>query len=212
MYLQAQTIVVFMGDLIMNKENCESLRKGGLPNPQQVGLLMGVVALVAPYGFIYYPSVRFPEVHIFAVIWLLLIGVTGWYFLVNILDHLLTMNFQIIMIYFFLIGVRILFAYQIMRYFQRKTTRKRLITLGVIAELPMALFLLMDILHFVILTILGKIGGFDFLTPIPIPCMLILSFLFLRFVPALGESDGDLKRKTEEWWLETNPDPAKVQE
>jgi hypothetical protein len=206
-YSYAKQLLHSMGDLRMYKENHKLVRKRELPNPQLVGLLMGVVALVAPYGFTYYPSFRFPEVNIFAVMWMLWVSTTGWYFEVtNYLVLPLEFLFQLMMIIFYLIGIRILFAYQTMRYFQGKTTRKRLIILGVIAELPMAALLLMDTLQFIILTILGVDVYIGSTYPIPIPCMLVIGILLLRYFPAPGESDWDLKRETRKWWLKTKPE------
>jgi hypothetical protein len=199
----------------MNKENREQDRKREPPNPKQVGLLMGVVALVAPYQFIYYPSFRFPEVNIFAVMWTLLVSTTGWYILIpNYLNLPLSMLYRLIIIIGYLIGIRILFAYQTMRYFQGKTTRKRLIILGVLAELPLAVTLLMNILEFIILTAMYEGGQFTLylFSPIPVPSMLPLVLLLLRYFPTPSESDWDLERETEKRWVETGSDSTKTQE
>ena len=142
----------------MNKENREQVRKRELPDPHRVGLLMGAVALAAPYGFIYYPSYRDPRLLIYAVMWGLFIRATGWYFEVpNYLSIPLSMLYQMIIVFGYLIGTRVLFAHQTMRYFQGKATRKRLIVLGVLAELSMAVILIMDMLQFIILCHVVKI-------------------------------------------------------
>jgi hypothetical protein len=204
-----------MEDSSLHKKNREKVKNRKLPDSQRVGLLMGVVALVAPYQFIYYPSFRFPEVHIFAVMWTLLVRTTGWYFEVpNYLNLPLSMLYRLIIIIGYLIGIRILFAYQTMRYFQRKTTRKRLIILGVLAELPLAVTLLMNILEFIILTAMYEGGQFTLylFSPIPVPSMLPLVLLLLRYFPTPGESDWDLESETKKWQLETGPDPAMVEE
>jgi hypothetical protein len=202
-----------MEEMSFQKENREPVRKRGLPNPQKVGFLMGVVALVAPYQFIYYPSFRFPEVHIFAVMWTLLVRTTGWYFEVpNYLNLPLSMLYRLIIIIGYLIGIRILFAYQTMRYFQGKTTRKRLIILGVLAELPLAVTLLMNILEFIILTAMYEGGQFtlSLFSPIPIPIMLPLVLFLFRYFPTPGKSDWDLERETKKWLPETSPDSTKA--
>jgi hypothetical protein len=101
-----------------------------------------------------------------------------------------------------------------MRYFQGKTTRKRLIILGVIAELPFAPLLLWEILHFVILTTMHPGGDFtlSLFSLIPIPCMLVLGVLLLRYFPTPSESDWDLESETKKWLPETSPDSTKPQE
>jgi hypothetical protein len=198
----------------MNKENREPLRKRGLPNPQLVGLLMGAVALVAPFLFSYHPSYRFPELHIGALMWTLSFYATEWHFIVNnLLDPFLHID-PTDLFGIWIIGTRMLFAHQTMRYLQGKTTRKRLLILGIIAELPMAPFLLMNILQFVILTTMNPGGDFtlSLFSLIPIPCMLIFGILLLRYFPAPDESDWDLKRETKKWWLKTGSDSAKVEE
>ena len=195
-----------MGDLRMNKENREPLRKRKLPNPQLLGLLMGVVALVAPAVFSYIPSYRFPVLHISAVMWTLSFYATEWRFTVtNFLALLLYMDLMNVF-GVWIIGIRILFAYQTMRYFQGKTTRKRLIALGIIAELPFAPLLLWDILHSIILNAMGVQTSFGFTSPIPIPCMLVVGILLFRYFPTPSKTDWDLERETEKKWVETGPD------
>jgi hypothetical protein len=198
----------------LHKENNEQFRKRGLPNPQKVGFLMGVVALVVPAVFLYHPSYRLPVLHISAVMWTLSFYGTEWRFTIsNLLYPLLNMN-PMNLIGFWIIGTRILFAHQTMRYFQGKTTRKRLIILGIIAELSNVPFLLVIILQFVIRTVIYEGGQFtlDLSSPIPIPCMLVLGLLLLRYFPSPGESDWDLKKETKKWWLKTGPDSTKAQE
>jgi hypothetical protein len=198
----------------MNKENREPLRKRGLPNPQKVGLLMGVVAMVAPFLFSYLPSYRFPELHIGALMWTLSVYATEWHFIINnLLEPFLYID-PMDLFSVWIIGIRILFAYQTMRYFQGKTTRKRLIILGVIAELPFAPLLIWEILHFVILTVMNPGGQFtlDLYSPITIPCMLVFCLLLLRFFPTPGKSDWDLKKEDKKWWLKTGPDSTKAEE
>jgi hypothetical protein len=198
-----------MEEMSLHKENSEQVRKRELPNPQKVGILMGVVALVAPYGFIYYPSYRDPRLFIYAVMWGLFVHTTGWYFEVpNYLNIPLSMLYQMIIVFGYLIGTRVLFAHQTMRYFQGKATRKRLIVLGVLAELSMAVILIMDMLQFIILTVRNPGGQFtlSLFSPIPIPIMLPLVLFLLRYFPTPSESDWDLERETKKWLPETSPD------
>jgi hypothetical protein len=174
---------------------------------------MGVVALVAPYGFRYHPDINFPEIYVYAVVWGLLVHTTAWYLelppYLDILQFPPGTLFYLVIILLYLFGIRILFAYQIMRYFQGKTTRKRLITVGVLAEFPMAAATIGDILLFVILIINRTITYLSFWYLIPTPVMLLLGFLLLRFFPAQGESDWDLKKESKKWWPETSPDSNK---
>jgi hypothetical protein len=202
-----------MGDLRMNKENSEQVQNHGLPNPLLAGLLMGVVALMAPYGLNYYPDGSSPRVYVQAAVWMLLISPTWWHFEVaTYLSALLEMFFYLIYYILYIIGIRILFAIQTIRYFQGKTTRKHLIIFGMLAELPYAPLQLWEILRFVNMIINRGSTNLSIGSQIPIPCMLVLVLLLLRFFPAQGESDWYLKRETEEWWLETGPDSAKVEE
>jgi hypothetical protein len=195
------------------KENREQVRKRGHPDPHRVGLLMGVVALVAPYGFEYHPDVNFPVVYIYAVVWGLLVRTTGWYLKLPPYFDILQLQagslFLLIITFMYLLGIRILFAYQTVRYFHGKTTRKRLISLGVIAEFPDAIFLLGDILRFIILIINRTITNFPSYPIIPIPCMLLLGLLLLRYFQTPGESEWDLKKESKKWWPETSPDSNK---
>jgi hypothetical protein len=205
-----------MGDLRMNKENREQVQKRGHPNPQQVGILMGVVAVVVPYGFSYHPDINFPEIYVYAVVWGLLVRTTAWYLelppYLDILQLQAGSLFLWIITFMYLLGIRILFAYQTVRYFHEKTTRKRLITVGVLAEFPMVVFLLGDILRYIILIINRTITSFPSYPIIPIPCMLILGMLLLRYFPTPSESDWDLERETEKMWVETGSDSTKAQE
>jgi hypothetical protein len=198
----------------LHEENREQVQSRKLSGPQLIGLLMGVVALVAPYGFEYYPDVNFPEVYVLAVVWVLLVRTTGWYLklppYLDILQLQLGPLFYLIITPLFLLGIRILFAYQTVRYFHGKTTRKRLIAVGVLAEFPMAVFLLGDILRFIILIINRTITSFPSYPIIPIPCMLVLVLLLLRYFPTPGESDWDLKKESKKWWPETSPDSTKA--
>jgi hypothetical protein len=221
-----------MDDLIMNQENREQVRKRGLPNPHLVGFLMGIVALVAPNGFIYYPSYRFPEFHVGGAVWGLSFYATEWRFtVINLLETIflpliilqdrqnipplilpdvLFLSIIIMSIEWYFIGIRILFAYQTMRYFQGKTTRKRLFILGVLAELPYAPLQLYDILRVVIMTAMGTKTSIVFILPIPIPCMLVFCLLLFRYFPMPSESDWDLERETEKRWVETGKDSTKA--
>jgi hypothetical protein len=200
-----------MGDLRMHKENCEQLQKHKIPNLNLVGFLMGVVALAAPYEFYYYPSVHSPEIRINSVMWILKVDATEWYFrLHNYLNLPLGYLFQSIVIVWYLIGIRILYAYQTVKYFQGKTTRNRFIALGVVADLPWVGLLLVITFEFVIDTVMGVMTSFGFTFPIPIPCMLIFGMLLLRYFPAPGESDWDLERETKKWLPETSPDSTKA--
>jgi hypothetical protein len=230
-----------MEEMSFHKENREPVRKRGLPNPQKVGFLMGVVAFFAPCVLFYFPSYRDSELSVIALMWTLLVRTTGWHIIVpNFLDFLdfifhplillqdiqnipplmlpdvLFLSMIIISSGWYFIGIRILFAYQTMRYFQGKTTRKRLFIMGVLAEFPMAIVTFGEILRFVILTVMNPGGQFtlslSIFSPIPIPCMLIFGMLLIRYFPAPGESDWDLEKETKKWLPETNPDSTKTQE
>jgi hypothetical protein len=226
-----------MEEMSFHKENREPVRKRGLPNPQKVGFLMGVVAFFAPCALFYFLSYRDSELYVIALMWTLLVRTTGWHIIVpNFLDFIflpliLLQDIQnipplilpdvlfssiiiIISSGWYPIGIRILFAYQTMRYFQGKTTRKRLFIMGVLAEFTMAIVTLGEILRFVILTVMYEGGQFtlSLFSPIPIPCMLVIGILLLLYFPAPGESDWDLKRETKKWWLKTSPDSTETQE
>jgi hypothetical protein len=196
---------VLIGVAVYVFQNREPFRKLGLKDPRLVGLLMGAVALLAPFMFSYYPSVRFPEVHIGGLIWGLSFYTTEWRFGVdNPLDPFSMSPGMLIILW--IIGIRLLFAYQTMRYFQRKTTKVRMLAVGVLAELPLVPHILLLKLYEAILIAIGVDASIGTGFPIPIPCMLVISLLLLRFVPISSESMEELKSDTRKLLVKTSPD------
>ena len=101
------------------------------------------------------------------------------------------------------IGFRILFPYQMMRYYQGKTTRKRTLVLGVYTELlevPLTIF------EAIFVALIYRMwSGIYILSRFPIPLLLIVGIWLIRFFPAPSKQDWDLEGETRKWWLENGP-------
>ena len=199
------TAALLVGVAVYIFQRRELFRKRGLQDPRLVGLLMGAVALLAPFQFSYHPSYRFPELHIGALIWGLSIYATEWRIAVgNPLDPFLISPVMLIVLW--MVGIRILFAYQIMRYYKGNTSKKKMLVLGLLAELPWLPIWLVMKLYEAILIAIGVHAGIGVGVPIPIPCMLVISLLLLRFVPISSESVKEVKNDTKKMWVKNGQD------
>jgi len=157
-------------------------------NPTVVGIVMALVALLAPFafGFFGYDGLHLSMT---AVLW----GFTSSpYFtyleIMNIFTLFAMMPFGFL---------RLAYAYQMVRLYKGRTTKKRTLTLGIVSELPFAfLFILYLIVWF--LDPYGPMGLMG-----PTLTLLIVGILITRFRPP-PESHGIWEEMSEEksWWVE----------
>ena len=168
---------------------------------------MGVLAFVAPIAFMYHASFLYPYIEIYALMWGVRFSSTAWDFWVYILID--PWSFITLESWLF-IGIRILFPYQMVRYYQGKTTRKRTLVLGVVSDLSYILlaFLLAFLMLFQIMILAARgvdVGIPGIGLPLPIPSLLVVGMLLIRFFPPPSKQDWDLEGETRKWWLENGP-------
>ncbi|MFX0108586.1 MAG: hypothetical protein ACFE7R_09900 [Candidatus Hodarchaeota archaeon] len=91
--------------------------------------------------------------------------------------------------------LRLVFVYQIYRYYRRKSSRKRTIIVGVLSEIQIT------IIGIIILPLTLVYPFLAIMIPVPIPLLLLTALGIMRYVPVPGPPDGwsDLEEK-QEWW------------
>ena len=183
-------MVTVKGNLGVNKESCEPLPKCGSLDPRVVGLLMGVLAFVAPFEFHFDEFYDIPYLRITALMYGLWLGTTGCHIEIYGLDPWAYM----LPSYTYVLVIRILFAFQMVRYYQGKTTRMLTLVWGVVADLGYTPTILLENLwHFIFGFYEGIIN-----VPVPIPVLLVVCTLLNRFFPAPPERIWDSVSDTEE--------------
>ncbi|MCK5264062.1 MAG: hypothetical protein KAR03_00510, partial [Candidatus Thorarchaeota archaeon] len=101
---------------------------------------------------------------------------------------------------FFLVGLpfmflRLVFVYNIYKYYLGATTRKRVVITGILAELQFALISL-AIIPFGLSS-----PGIAAILSIPIPILLIVGLLMLRYIPKpKGISEWTELDEDKDWW------------
>jgi hypothetical protein len=148
----------------MDEEDNQRLDKK-IMRTQSVGLIMGVVALFGPAAFL---TIGPSDFEIIAMMWVY--TTFGWevtqpYFIGPPLAILMSLPYTIL---------RPVFVYQIIRYYEGKTTMIRTLIVGLIAELQVYFFVLLRVLYLQWL----------YMPPAyPIPELLLIGLLFMKFRP-----------------------------
>ncbi len=172
----------------MSEEPAIPAAKDKPVNPLVVGIMMALVALLAPLTFSFhdYDGLHFQVV---AVLWIF--SVTPWGTFLETSNHFF---FSVLMYYGFL---RLAYAYQMVRLYKARTTKKRTLTLGIVSELPMTLPLL-EVLIMWLLNPYGPmvLGG-------PTLILLIVGTLIIRFRPPPESPEiWEAMPEEESWWVE----------
>ena len=155
-------------------------------NPEVVGIVMALVALLAPLAF---SIAIYDGLHlsVTAVLWGFISSPYQTYLdILNIFTLFAMMPFGFL---------RLAYAYQMVRLYKGRTTKKRTLTLGIVSELPfMILFI-----PFVIIWLLDQHGSVALGGPTLI--LLIVGILIVRFRPP-PESPETWAEISEEksWW------------
>ena len=158
-----------------------------LINPEVVGIVMALVALLAPLAF---SIAVYDGLHlsVLAVLWIFTSVPWG--------THLETSNtfLSYLMPFGFL---RLAYAYQMFRLYKGRTTKKRTLTLGIVSELPFALVFI----PVLIMWFLNPYGPMYLMGPTFI--LLIVGILIIRLKPPLEPPEiweGMADEKP--WWVE----------
>ncbi len=172
----------------MSEEPAIPAAKDKPVNPLVVGIMMALVALLAPLTFSFhdYDGLHFQVV---AVLWIF--SVTPWGTFLETSNHFF---FSVLMYYGFL---RLAYAYQMVRLYKARTTKKRTLTLGIVSELPMTL----PLLEVLIMWLLNPYGPMVLSGPTLI--LLIAGILIVRFRPPPESPEIWAKMPEEKpWWVE----------
>ena len=170
----------------MSEEPATPTIKDKPVNPTVVGILMALVALLTPIGF-FASGYDGLYISLIAILWSFssssfsTILVTA-----DITTLIMSMPFGFL---------RLAYAYQMVRLYKGRTTKKRTLTLGIVSELPfMILFI-----PFVIIWLLDQHGSVALGGPTLI--LLIVGILIVRFRPP-PESPETWAEISEEksWW------------
>jgi hypothetical protein len=159
-----------------------------LVNPMVVGIVMALVALLAPLTF---SIAVYDGLHlsVTAVLWGFISSPYQTY-----LEILNIFTLAVMMPFGFL---RLAYAYQMVRLYKGRTTKKRTLTLGIVSELPIAMLSML----YLIMWFLNPFSPMGLAGPTLI--LLIVGILIIRFRPP-PESPEMWKEMSEEksWWVE----------
>ncbi len=172
----------------MSEEPATPAIKDKPVNPTIVGTVMALVALLAPiaFGFSGYDGLH---LSVIAVLWAF---TSSPYF-----THLEIMNIFTLITMMPFGFLRLAYAYQMVRLYKGRTTKKRTLTLGIVSELP---FVMLFILY-LILWFLNPYGPMGLAGPTLI--LLIVGLLIIRFRPPPESPEIWEEMSVEKsWWME----------
>ncbi|MFW9886257.1 MAG: hypothetical protein ACFFEX_17855 [Candidatus Thorarchaeota archaeon] len=155
---------------------------------------LAVIAVLGPAAFIHssYTGIPFPLIQIMAMAWLLSMGDREPSLMIALTQPYYLLAAQLMTF------PRLVFAYMISRLYNEKTTMKRAVCTGIIAELWLPAIYYMPFLLQAI-TAPSTIGMVTIVIPIPI--LLIAGLYLLRKKPTKGLpvtwAEGEL---SEDWW------------
>jgi hypothetical protein len=157
-------------------------------NPLVVGIIMALVALFAPLTFSFhdYDGLHLSMV---AVFWIFSLTPWGTY-----LETSNNFFLPVLMSYGLL---RLAYAYQMVRLYKARTTKKRTLALGIVSELPVTIPLL-EVLIVLLLNPHGPmaLGG-------PTLILLIVGILIVRFKPPSKPPEiWEEMPEEKSWWVE----------
>ncbi len=157
-------------------------------NSLVVGIIMALVALLAPLMFTFFD---YDGLHlsVLAVLWIF--TSVPWGTHLEILD---TYILTTMMPFGFL---RLAYAYQMFRLYKGRTTKKRTLTLGIVSELPFAILFI----PFVIIWLLNPYGPMVLSGPTLI--LLIAGILIIRLKPPPQPPEiWEEMPEEKSWWVE----------
>jgi hypothetical protein len=99
--------------------------------------------------------------------------------------------------------LRLVFVYQVYRFYQGRTTRKRTLLVGVVSELQMAIVSILG----VIIPVFSLISRFF----IPIPILFLVALVIIKVAPP-SEVSTPWKHSedTESWWAQSSNDEESI--
>jgi hypothetical protein len=165
--------------------------------PPTITAVMLVIALLGPVSFnIYLEGWSGSIIYLTGMAW----QIVG----LNLYDVLFGVAFLLVALPFTFL--RLVFVYQIYRYFCGKTTVRNTILIGVLAEIQFPL------IGFVMMPFAIGSPSIAVFFAIPVPLLLIIGLIFLRYVPIPQPIDGwkDLD-KGPDWWEQTTQSTTESQ-
>ena len=172
----------------MSEESATPATKDKPVNPVVVGIVMALVALLAPiaFGFSSYDG---QHLSVFAVLWAFSSS--------PYLTHLEIMNIFSLITMMPFGFLRLAYAYQMFRFYNGRTTKKRTLTLGIVSELP---FVMLFVLYF-IMWFLYPYGPMGLAGPTLI--LLIAGILIIRLKPPPKPPEmWEGMPEEKPWWAE----------
>ncbi len=171
----------------MSKEPATPAIKDKPVNPIVVGIVMSLVALLAPLAF---SIAVYDGLHlsVTAVLWGFISSPYQTYLeILNIFTLAMMMPFG---------ALRLAYAYQMLRLYKGRTTKKRTLTLGIVSELP---FVMLFILY-LIMWFLNPYSPMGLAGPTLI--LLIVGILIVRFRPPPESPEIWVELSEEKSWWE----------
>ena len=112
-------------------------------------------------------------------------------------------SFIILIVFIPFMFLRLVFVYQVYKYYLGIASRKRVVTVGILAELQFALISL-AIIPFGLSS-----PGLAAILSIPIPILLIVGLLMLRYIPKpKGISEWTELDEDKDWWDKEKKDAS----
>ena len=162
-------------------------------NPTVVGIVMSLVALLAPlaFGLSGWDGLHYSVI---AVLWSFTSTPYSTYLEITNIFTLVTM-----MPFGFL---RLAYAYQMVRFYKGRTTKKRTLTLGIVSEIPFAILFI----PYLIMWLLNPLGPIALGGPTLI--LLIVGILIIRFRPPPKSPETWVELSEEKSWWEKKSEEA----
>jgi hypothetical protein len=157
-------------------------------NPTIVGIVMALVALVAPLAF-FFSGYDGLYISLIAILWSF---TSSSYYTQLVIADIFTLGMS--MPFGFL---RLAYAYQMFRLYNGRTTKKRTLTLGIVSELPLAILFI----PYLIMWLLNPLSPLALAAPTLI--LLIVGILIVKFKPPPKppETWVEISEK-KSWWEE----------
>ena len=164
----------------MDTRLIENRKKSRLPG--NVGILIGIIAIFAPFGIIVNP----PLYTISSVTWIVLFKEGNWDYNINPLWWIISIPFT-----FF----RFIFIRDIIRFYKGEIKKSRLIKVGILADLSIVIYCGLTSMP-------NLVTGFfpDILLGIPFPLLLFVAWLLLKFFPPPIDQEWIKRERDEGWW------------
>ena len=175
----------------MSEEPATPAAKDKPGNPTAVGIVMAGVALLAPFAF-FISGYDGLYLSVIAVFWNFTSSTHYTYLeLTNIFTLANTIPFGFL---------RLAYAYQMVRFYKGRTTKKRTQTLGIVSELPFAIMFL----PYLFMWILNPLSPVALAGPTFI--LLIVGLLIVRFRPPPESPEIWEELSEEKSWWEKKPE------